>query len=67
MMRFIVNFNQRNTYQQFGRILPLILPNPLVTETTEIKEGKWFLTVQILFSDTHTHAHTHTHIQEITS
>ena len=58
MMRFIVNLNQRNALQQFGIILPLILPIPLVTETTEMRIRECFLTVQILVPDTHTrHSH----------
>ena len=61
-MRFIVNFNQRMTLWQFGIILPLILPIPLETETTEIKMGNAFNLYRIWVSDTHTHTRTHTHI-----
>ena len=57
-MRFIVNFNQKMTMWQFGIILPLILPIPLETKTTEIKMGNAFKSIQDM-GFWHTHMHTH--------
>ena len=58
-MRFIVNFNWKHAMWQFGIILPLILPIPLETETTEIKIGNAFNLYRLWVFNTHTCTHTH--------
>ena len=57
-MRFFVDLNQTNAMSQFGIILPLILPIPLETETTEIKMGNAFNMYRLWFFNTHTSTHT---------